>query len=342
MKTLMVTGALSSLGKAVARRAGARGWRVIGVDRKSPSRPIQGMEFVQTDVNNPLLSRLLKAEGIDVIFHAAFRWRVRATPDIFENNVVGTAKLLEAAEAASVRKFIFPSSAFVYGAHPQHPYLIPEDAPFRGASNYGYIRDLRDIETFLRGFRQQRPGMVITVLRFANILGRGYASPLARYLRLPFIPTPLHSDPLLPLLHLDDAVRAAMQAIEKDHAGVYNVAAAPPTPLLEVITQAGRHAAPLPDSLVHGGQSLAAVIAQKGTAILPLPWDYLRFSWALSTRKIREAWGFEPQFDAEALLRDFARELQTLGPPSPPLHKALSIGKKALRAFSSLPKSSPP
>ncbi len=334
MSTLLVTGVHSALGRGVARQAAALGYRVIGVDRKPAPRALAGVEFVQADVNNPLIGQWMKAEGVDILFHSAFRWRVRPAPETFENNVVGTTKLLEAAADAGVKKIVFPSSTFVYGAHPDHPYLIPEDAPFRGPSACGYVRDLRDIETFLRGFRQQRPEMIITVLRFANLLGHGHRSPLARYLSLPVIPIPKNADPLIQVLHVDDAVRAVIQALEADHDGAYNVAAPPPLTLLQVIERAGRHAVPLPDAILQTGQNLTTALSTRRQVTLPIPWDYLRYSWAVSTRRMRETWGFTPERDADAVLEDFARDLEVEELPEA-LSKAIAAGKKALLAFSS-------
>lgn len=337
MKTLLITGVHGVLGRAVAQQAAAAGWRVIGMDQKPASRPLDDVEYVQADIRNPLLSQMLKAEGVDAIFHAAFRWRTRLRPDIFENNVVGAMKLLEAAAEAGVQQVVVRSSAFVYGAHPLHPPLIPEDAPFRGPSSYGYIRDLRDIETFLKGLGQQRPEMTITVLRFANLLGRGYASPLARHLSLPLVPVVLGANPLLSVLHVDDGARAVLQALEAAEGGAYNVAAQPPLPLLSIIEQVGRQALPLPESVLHAGLDWAAILSKTQLLHPPLPWDYLRHSWALSTRAIRDAWGFTPAYDAEAVLREFARDLPASPDMPSSLHRAITTARNALRAFTSSP-----
>ncbi len=330
MSTLLITGVHSTLGRGVARQAAALGYRVIGVDRKFALQALTGIEFVQTDVNNPLIGQLMKAEGVEVLFHSAFRWRVRPTPETFENNVVGTTKLLEAAAAAGVQKIVFPSSTLVYGAHPAHPYLIPEDAPFRGPSTYGYIRDLRDIEIFLRGFRQQHPEMTITVLRFANILGHGYRSPLARYLTLPLLPVIQNADPLLQVLHFDDAVQAILQAVAADHHGVYNVAGSPPLTLLTMIQRLGRRVIPLPESLIHTDQNLVTALARP--AFLPMPWDCLRYSWAVSIRKICETWGFMPTRAAGDALDDFAHSLESIS-PSRALTHSLNAGRRTFRAM---------
>ena len=303
MDTLLITGVHSTLGRAVARWAVEQGLRVVGVDVRAPAHPLPGITFVQTEVQNPLIPQLLKSEGVEAIFHAAFRWRIMPTPETFENNVVGTMKLMDAAADAGVKHVVFPSSALVYGAHPQHPPLLTETTPFRGPSRYGYVRDLRDIETFLQGFARQHEAMTITILRLGNMLGRHVTSPLARYLAQPVVPVLAGSNPFLSLLHVDDAVRAIQMALMHPHAGVFNVATQPPLPLRHILYLARRPMVALPLSVLLAGQRLSGLWGKKQPWDLPLPWEYLRYSWPLSTRHMTETWAFHPQYDAEATVR---------------------------------------
>ncbi len=334
MKTLVVTGLFSPLGGAIAQWAVDRGFRVLGVDINPMTRPFPGVTFIHADIRNPLFPQLLKAEQVDVIFHAAFRWRVRRSEEIFESNVMGTMKLMGAAALAGVKKVAFPSSAFVYGAHSANPYFMTESNDFHGPSHYAYVRELRDIETFLSGFRSQHPEMVVTVLRFANILGRDYPSPLARYLALPVIPTLMGYDPLLQVIHFDDAVRALTQALESDHQGVFNVAASPPLPLMKIIRLSGGHSIPILHPCAYAGQTLAGMFYRKSQDIVPIHWDYLRFPWTIATDRIREEWGFIPEYNAEETVRLFTQELrsQDEGDPVIQMEDAVvqSTGESAL------------
>ena len=182
MRTLVITGLFSPWGRRMARLASGAGARVLGIDRKPMTRPFPGVEFVAADIRNPLLPQLLAHERVDAILHCAFQWRQRRQDEVFDSNVLGTMHLLEAAALAGVRKVVFPSSTFVYGASPAHPAFIDEETGFRGQPRYAFVRELREIETFINGFRRQYPEMILTSLRFANILGEGVPSPMARYL----------------------------------------------------------------------------------------------------------------------------------------------------------------
>ncbi len=307
MKTLVVTGLFSPLGRSVAQWAADAGVRVLGLDAAPMARPIAGVEFVQTDSHNPLFARLLKAESVDAIFHGAVRWRVRRTQALFEHNVEGTARLLQAAADAGVARVTIPSSAFVYGAHPHNPPFMREEQDFAGRPHYAYVRDLRDIETFIAGFRQRHPQMLITMLRFANILGRGYRSPLARYLSQPVRPTLAGYNPLLQIIDFDDALRALTRALQESNAGVYNVAASPPLPLSRILALTPGASIAIPRSAAYAGRKLGGMITKKSKELLPIHWDYLRYSWTISTTKIEEDWRFTPEYNAESVLRRFAR-----------------------------------
>ncbi len=114
----------------MARWALDAGVRVLGVDRRPMTKPFPGIEFVQTDIRNPLFPQLLKAEGVDALFHSAFRWRLKGTQEDDESNVLGTMKLLEAAAQARVTKVIIPSSIAVHGATLKIPHLFKKNNHF--------------------------------------------------------------------------------------------------------------------------------------------------------------------------------------------------------------------
>ena len=53
--------------------------------------------------------------------------------------------------------------------------------------------------------------------------------------------------------------------------------------------------------------------------MIPIHWDYLRYPWTVSTEKIREEWGFTPEYDAETTVRLFADELHERQPQEAPV-----------------------
>jgi UDP-glucose 4-epimerase len=85
----------------------------------------------------------------------------------YDNNVGGTLILLQAMLRAGVQKFIFSSSATVYG----DPHTVPirEDFPLSAANPYG--RSKLMTEEILADLHQSSPGWRIARLRYFNPVG---------------------------------------------------------------------------------------------------------------------------------------------------------------------------
>ncbi len=85
----------------------------------------------------------------------------------YDNNVVGSLRLVEAMQAAGVKRLVFSSSATVYGEPDASP--IPESAPLRPANVYG--RSKRMVEDLLRDMQRADPGWSVALLRYFNPVG---------------------------------------------------------------------------------------------------------------------------------------------------------------------------
>jgi UDP-glucose 4-epimerase len=113
---------------------------------------------------------LLAAEGIDAILHCAARSLVgeslRDPARYYRENVAGGIALLEAARAAGVRRFVFSSTAAVYGVPASTP--IREDAPLAPINTYGETK--RTVEGALRWYGAAY-GFRSVILRYFNVAG---------------------------------------------------------------------------------------------------------------------------------------------------------------------------
>ena len=85
----------------------------------------------------------------------------------YDNNVVGTLRLLEAMGRAGVHSLVFSSSATVYG----EPQVLPltEDHPLSATNPYG--RSKLVIEDMLRDLHRADPAWRIAILRYFNPAG---------------------------------------------------------------------------------------------------------------------------------------------------------------------------
>jgi UDP-glucose 4-epimerase len=105
-----------------------------------------------------------------VIHFAALKAVGRSVADplpYFDNNVHGTIVLLKALKAAACRRFVFSSSATVYGDPDYLP--IDEAHPLRVTSPYG--RTKLQIEGVLEDLARSDPSWSVALLRYFNPVG---------------------------------------------------------------------------------------------------------------------------------------------------------------------------
>jgi UDP-glucose 4-epimerase len=303
-KIVLITGVSQFWGSEIAKALIARDkFHVIGYDSTKPETEIDGLDFIQADIRNPLIVDLLKSEQVDTVCHVAFEESLRPNEASFDLNVMGTIKLFGACAEAGVRKIVFLSSTMVYGAHPDNPGFLLEDSPLRGDRKYGYNRDLVEIESFCNGFMRQFPQVILTILRFPGIIGPNADTPLTRFLTNPKAPILLGFDPMLQVIHEKDVISAITHVVTEDHPGVYNVAAEGIHPLLRMMRIAGKLPVPVFHLLAYWGINAFSNSIQKHWPIEP---DYLRYRWVADVERMRTDLNWLPAYTAEEALREFA------------------------------------
>ncbi|MEZ5660629.1 MAG: UDP-glucose 4-epimerase GalE [Burkholderiaceae bacterium] len=180
--TILVTGGAGFIGSHTVLELIEAGHRPVVLDNLSNASPeslrrvarITGVEprLVVGDIRDAaLLRRLLAEERFDATMHFAGLKAVGesvAEPlSYYENNVAGTLTLLQCLGEAGVRRFVFSSSATVYG----DPQTVPirEDAPTGPTNPYGRTKWM--IEFMLRDLAAADPGWAIANLRYFNPVG---------------------------------------------------------------------------------------------------------------------------------------------------------------------------
>ena len=133
-----------------------------GVIQQKNLRFHRGSFFDQTFMRSEL-------PGTDVVVHLAaltsVPYSVLHPATVNRVNVTGTVALLQACASASVKRFIFASSAAVYGNHrpPLSEELLPDPLSPYAASK-------ASAEGYLRSFRSTY-GLEYVILRFMNVYG---------------------------------------------------------------------------------------------------------------------------------------------------------------------------
>ena len=178
--SVLVTGGAGYIGSHMVHALVDAGESVVVIDNLSTGFAAFLPEDVALAVGDAadegLVASAIARYGVDSIIHFAGSVVVpdsmRDPLGYYRNNTMTTRSLLNAAVKAGVSRFIFSSTAAVYGDPDEVP--VPENAPTRPLSPYGSSKLMTEI--MLHDVASAH-GMNYVVLRYFNVAG---ADPLAR------------------------------------------------------------------------------------------------------------------------------------------------------------------
>lgn len=253
MGRIAITGASSFLGERFLRRLirDGHGEDIVVIDVAEPPLSEGAIRFRKIDLTEPASDQAmldqLKADDIETLVHLAFFTNPRRdTTNAHELESIGTLAVLAAAAAASVKHVVMRSFTFVYGARGQNPALIREATPLPSRAPLAWLRDKVEAEEHAASFAKRYPEMSVRVLRFAPLLGPGVRTFYSRIFDRRLMPTLMGFDPLLQLLHPDDAEEALVKATFSSARGAFNIAPRGAMPLSTAIHLSGKVPAPVP------------------------------------------------------------------------------------------------
>jgi len=178
--TVLVTGGAGYIGSHMVHALVEAGESAVVIDNLSTGFSAllpEGVPlFIGDAADENLVGGVIAAHGVESIIHFAGSVVVadsmRDPLAYYRNNTMTTRSLLNAAVKSGVNRFIFSSTAAVYGNPDQIP--VPEDAPTRPLSPYGSSKLMTEI---MLHDTASAHGMSYVVLRYFNVAG---ADPQAR------------------------------------------------------------------------------------------------------------------------------------------------------------------
>ncbi len=169
---LLVTGGAGYIGSVVTRLLLDAGHQVTVLDDLSTGhRAALTADATHVDLRIHDAAQVLTPDaGFDGVLHFASliaAGESMVKPELYwDNNVVGSLRLLDAVRAAGVRRFVFSSTAAVYGNPVELP--ITEDAIKAPTSTYGATKLAFDLALTSEAFAHQ---LAAVSLRYFNVAG---------------------------------------------------------------------------------------------------------------------------------------------------------------------------
>jgi UDP-glucose 4-epimerase len=229
--TVLVTGGLGYIGNYAVRELLERGWRVRILDNRYRSDPavaenlaaLDGVDIVEGDVRyaHTVESAVTGTEAVVHLAAVCINKSVSDPTESLDVNLMGTQNVLAAAAREGVRRFVFASSASVYG----NPTALPmrEDDQLSPLTPYCVAKSAGEQ---MLDYYARRSRMSWAALRFFNVYGPGqpvdayYTSVIVTFLRRLAAGLPPiidgKGDQSMDFVHVEDVARAIGVALDSE------------------------------------------------------------------------------------------------------------------------------
>jgi UDP-glucose 4-epimerase len=293
-----ITGIAGNLGKALAKLLHTE-TRLVGIGRRP---------FLEAQGRRAPPARRAQKEGGGRLpapphrgpHHLGIMHDPRMPPPGHAFNVVG-AEDAGPVRAQNVKKVVVLSSANVYGPLPGNPSFLPEETPLMASARFPEVGDLIEVDMVAQSFMWQHPDIQTVILRPVNIVGPTVRNAPSNFLRLERPLTVLGFDPMVQLIHEEDACRALRLALRPGARGVYNVVGPGEAPLSAVLRELGRRPVPIPHFLVR--PLVKRLFESRLSSFPPGEVDHIQYLCAVDgSRAVRDL-GWAPRFSLRETIR---------------------------------------
>jgi UDP-glucose 4-epimerase len=239
---VLVTGATGFVGRHLVRRLLAEGHEVTVLHRPASSPP-EGLRAVAVDLVDLVPDDL--SGPLDAVVHLAARLDNpfgvdRTLAELAAPNVLGTLRLLEAAAAVGIGRFLHASTGGV-GSNPQPGGRMFEHDPAGPINPYGLTKHLAEqaVQAYAWPFER-------VSLRYFAPYGRDGSNPMFRHHlesleRGEPIDVGAGGTPEINPIHVDDAVAATVRALDAQALpSVINIAGAEVATMARLVDLLGR------------------------------------------------------------------------------------------------------
>ena len=304
---VLVTGISGNFGRALTKLL-HRDERVIGLDRRPfPGKP-KDLEVLTLDIRKKKVEEVFRRGEIKALVHMGIIHDPRLPQSEHHSfNVLGTRAVLDYAVRHGVKKIVVLSSTAVYGPSPDNTNFLTEEAPLLGSSRFPDIRDLVEIDIYAQQHMWRHPEVETVIVRPVHIVGPTIKNAPSNYLRLARPMTLAGFDPMVQLIHEEDACRAIIAALKPGSRGVYNIVGPGEVPLSLVHKELGRQPIPVPHLFAR--PLLSALFQWRMASFPSAELDHIQFLCTVDGSRAEKDLGFRPAFTLRETIRSVLGEV---------------------------------
>ena len=300
-RTVLVTGIAGNLGRVLAKLLHTE-TRVVGIDRRPFAGKPKDIAHYEVDIRKARAEEAFRRNRVEAVIHMAIAHDPRMPrSEAHSFNVIGTHKILDLCARHGVKKVVVLSSASVYGPRPDNSNFLLEETPLMAAERFNDMSDLIELDMYAQSFMWKHPEIETVIVRPVHVVGPTVKNAPSSYLRMERPLTVMGFDPMIQLIHEEDACRAMVLALKPGLRGVFNVTGPGQVPLSAVMKELGRKTVPVPHVLL---RPLARrLFGARLSSFPPEEVDHIQYLCVVDGSRFAREVGWQPAYSIRDTIR---------------------------------------
>lgn len=308
MKKILVTGASGYIGAQLITKLSKESVQIIGTDIVETKQSFANYRFVKADLRTNSVKDLILEHHPNLIIHLAAivsPSKEMTREFIYDVEVNGTKKILDACIEANVEQIIVTSSGAAYGYYEDHPDWLTETDTIRGNEEFAYAYHKRVIEEMLVDYRIKHPQLKQLIFRVSTILGDHTKNDITNlFQKKNMLGLVGHKIPFV-IIWDQDLLNILFKGAMENKEGIYNIAGDDIISLKEIAKIIGKRYIEIHPAII----KLALKIAKplKLSRYGPEQVKFLQYRPVLANDKMKSEFGFIPQKSSKEAFLHYAK-----------------------------------
>ena len=306
MKSIAITGISGYIGSRLLSRLDEIPdvSDIVGIDIKPPTRRAGKLRFYCREILQPLGDIFVENE-VDSAIHLAFVLKPTHNREgTRQVDIGGISNFLDACRQANVKHILYLSSHTVYGAYPDNPVPLREEALLRPLIGFQYSTDKAEAERILRNFAVSQRDVYLTILRSCPVIGPNATNSVVASMFKPIFIRVAGFDPPLQFVHEDDLAELVVAMLRQKKSGIFNVAGNGEIRYTELAKLCGKRTVTVPDKLLRILMSFSWSLHLQSESP-PNGLEFIKYPPVVSTEKLKTETGFQFRYSSKEAVISF-------------------------------------